>query len=145
MNIEVDNRQKEIIYVDKVNLHNASNNDIIKLIAKDYKNKLEIYTNIIAGIYKLKEAERNLLNIIMKLGGYVYSPEAREKAKEIYSISCTNYFRTLYSLRDKKLIYIDVNNNVSVCSNIKLKNKDINNAKFIVIEIKDKNNNQCSI
>lgn len=135
MNLVIDKRKTNIIYVDKDNNHVANNNDIIKLIATNNTSAIDTYIKILAGTYNLNDTEIAILkNLIDKnsdeLAGIVCTTVAK-----IINKSTATVTRAIASLRDKRLIYIDSTNAIKVSSSIATSTSAIANAKFLVIEL----------
>lgn len=141
MELNIDKRNVDILYVDKENLHNFTSNDIVKFITNNDINGIDLFVALLSGVYNLKPAETNLLKVIVNYNRRVTSPVVRQKAKDEYEISATTYFRSLYALRDKGLIYIDIDNNVSCTSVIQINKYRLEKAKLFAIELNPKINN----
>ena len=65
MNLVIDKRKTNIIYVDKDNNHVANNNDIIKLIATNNTSAIDAYVKILAGTYNLNDTEIAVLKYLI--------------------------------------------------------------------------------
>ena len=135
MNLVIDKRKTDIIYVDKDNNHVANNNDIIKLIATNNTSAIDTYVKILAGTYNINDTEIAVLKYLIagnnnELAGIVCDAVAKLICKSTATIT-----RAIASLRDKRLIYIDSANAVKVSSSIAISTSAIANAKFLVIEL----------
>lgn len=135
MNLIIDKRKTDIIYVDKDNNHVANNNDIIKLIATNNTSAIDAYIKILAGTYNLNDTEIAVLKYLIagnsnELAGIVCDAVAKLICKSTATVT-----RAIASLRDKRLIYIDGDNAVKVSSSIATSTSAIANAKFLVIEL----------
>lgn len=135
MNLVIDKRKTNIIYVDKDNNHVANNNDIIKLIATNNTSAIDAYVKILAGTYNLNDTEIAVLKYLIagnsnELAGIVCDAVAKLICK-----STTTVTRAIASLRDKRLIYIDGTNAVKVSSSIATSTSAIANAKFLIVEL----------
>lgn len=144
MKIAIDNRNKDIIYVDKVNLHNATNNDIIKLVNTNVNDKdidnVNSYINIIAGYYNLDKYERSiLLYIILENNNVTYRDITRLISKH-HKVNAITIVRAIDRLKAKYLINIKDYNIVNVSNTIYKSVEEINKAKFIIIELNPKDN-----
>lgn len=135
MNLVIDKRKTDIIYVDKDNNHVANNNDIIKLIATNNTSAIDAYVKILAGTYSLNNTEIAVLKYLIagnsnELVGIVCDAVAKLICKSTATVT-----RAIASLRDKRLIYIDSANAIKVSSSIAISTSAIANAKFLVIEL----------
>lgn len=135
MNIVIDKRKTDIIYVDKDNNHVANNNDVIKLIATNNTSAVDTYIKILAGTYSLNNTEIAVLKYLIagnsnELAGIV----CVTVAKIIHKSSAT-VARAIASLRNKRLIYGDGANVVKVSSSIAASTSAIANAKFLIVEL----------
>ena len=95
---------------------------------------------LLSGVYNLKPAETNLLKVVVNYNRKVASPIVRQKAKDEYEISATTYFRSLYTLRDKGLVYIDIDNNIACGSAVQINKYRLEKAKLFAVELNPKSN-----
>ena len=95
---------------------------------------------LLSGVYNLKPAETNLLKVVVNYNRKVASPIVRQKAKDEYEISATTYFRSLYTLRDKGLVYIDIDNNIACGSTVQINKYRLEKAKLFAVELNPKSN-----
>lgn len=135
MDLVIDKRKTDIIYVDKVNNHVANSNDIIKLISINNDSNIDAYLKILAGTYALNDTEVAVLKYIItdkydNLSGAVCITVAK-----IINKSTTTVARAIDSLRAKRLIYSNGANALKVSTSIAIDVNTISNAKFIVIEL----------
>lgn len=135
MNLVIDKRKTDIIYVDKDNNHVANNNDIIKLITINNTSAIDAYVKILAGTYSLNNTEIAVLKYLIagnsnELVGIVCDAVAKLICKSTATVT-----RAIASLRDKRLIYIDSANAIKVSSSIAISTSAIANAKFLIIEL----------
>lgn len=135
MNIVIDKRKTDIIYVDKDNNHVANNNDVIKLIATNNTSAVDTYVKILAGTYSLNNTEIAVLKYLIdsnsnELVGIVCGTVAKIIRKSSATVA-----RAIASLRDKRLIYGDGANAVKVSSSIAASISAIANAKFLIVEL----------
>lgn len=138
MDICIDKRKSEIIYVDKANNHVADNSEVIKLINNCNDSVIDVYVKILAGVNKLNNTEVEVLKYIMYESNISsYNNILNDVSKNINK-STTTISRAINSLKDKKLIYAHCSNNIIVSNNIAISKYDINNAKFLVIELNPK-------
>lgn len=136
MNLVIDKRKTDIIYVDKDNNHVANNNDVIKLIATNNTSTVDTYVKILAGTYGLNNTEIAVLKYLItgnsnELAGIVCVTVAKIIRKSSATVA-----RAIASLRNKRLIYGDGANAVKVSSSIATSTFTIDNAKFLVIELR---------
>ena len=92
MELSIDKRTVDILYVDKENLHNFTGTDIVKFITNNDINGIDLFVALLSGVYNLKPAETNLLKVVVNYNRKVASPIVRQKAKDEYEISATTYF-----------------------------------------------------
>lgn len=135
MNIVIDKRKTNIIYVDKDNNHVANNNDVIKLIATNNTSAVDTYVKILAGTYSLNNTEIAVLKYLIagnsnELAGIVCVTVAKIIRKSSATVA-----RAIDSLRNKRLIYGDGANVVKVSSSIATSTSAIANAKFLIVEL----------
>ncbi len=140
MELSIDKRTVDILYVDKENLHNFTGTDIVKFITNNDINGIDLFVALLSGVYNLKPAETNLLKVVVNYNRKVSSPIVRQKAKDEYEISATTYFRSLYSLRDKGLVYIDIDNNIACGSAVQINKYRLEKAKLFAVELNPKSN-----
>lgn len=145
MNIVTDDRDKEILYVDKTNLHNANNDNVIKLINNGNIDTIDIICNIIAGDNKLNELETDMLRIIINNNGFIFNKNNIKKLSYLIGKSETTVNRVIDSLNKKRIIFHNiVDNKISLSSNLNLHKDKLNKIDFIIIEVnpnKTSNNN----
>ena len=145
MNIVTDDRDKEILYVDKINLHNANNDNVIKLINNRNIDAINIICNIIAGDNKLNELETDMLRIIINNNGFIFNKNNIKKLSYLIGKSETTVNRVIDSLNKKRIIFHNiVDNKITLSSNLNLHKDKLNKTDFIIIEVnpnKTSNNN----
>lgn len=135
MDLVIDKRKTDIIYVDKANNHVANSNDVIKLISTNNDSNVDAYIKILAGVYCLNDTEIAVLKYLIadtnnELSGIVCTNVAKLINKSTATIA-----RAIDSLRAKRLIYGNGANAIKVSTSISTNAKVISNAKFIVIEL----------
>ena len=138
MDITIDKRKTDIIYVDKANNHVAYNDETIKLINNCDNTIIDIYFNIIAGVYKLNDTEVEILKYIMRNSNVDRYNNILNNVSKIIKKSTTTVSRAINSLKDKKLIHIYASNNVAISNDIAISKYAANNAKFLIIELNPK-------
>lgn len=135
MNLIIDKRKTDIIYIDKDNNHIANNNDIIKLIATNNTSSIDTYIKILAGTYSLNDTEFAVLKYLIadnsnEVAGIVCTAVAKIIRKSNATVT-----RAIASLRSKRLIYVDDANTLKVSSSIANSIYAIANAKFLIVEL----------
>ena len=65
MELSIDKRTVDILYVDKENLHNFTGTDIVKFITNNDINGIDLFVALLSGVYNLKPAETNLLKVVV--------------------------------------------------------------------------------
>lgn len=138
MNICIDKRKTDIIYVDKVNNHVANNDETIKLINNCDCSIIDIYFAIIAGINKLNDTEVEVLKYIMCNSNIDRYNNILNNVSKIINKSTTTVSRAINTLKDKKLIHVYASNNVAISNDIAISKYMADNAKFLVIELNPK-------
>lgn len=138
MDIIVDKRDSDIIYVDKINNHAANNNSIIKLINNTDCSIIDIYTKILAGFNNLNNTEVEIIKYIITNNNVVALSDIYDNVSKIINKSVTTVSRGINALRNKRLIYINDLNYVIISNSIVINTSKIKNADFIVIELNPK-------
>lgn len=135
MNIVIDNRKSDAMYVDKTNNHVANNDEIIKFILTDNASNIDKYIGVIAGVYNLGEAEVAVLKYVIINDNTALSGEVCIAVAEVINKSTTTVARAINTLRNKKLIYGDgakaLRPSIAVAADLKA----IAKAKFFIIEV----------
>ena len=65
MELSIDKRTVDILYVDKENLHNFTGTDIVKFVTNNDINGIDLFVALLSGVYNLKPAETNLLKVVV--------------------------------------------------------------------------------
>lgn len=134
MTINIDNSNTDIQYVDKANLNYAFNDNIIKLNTSKFDTSDVVLVNVIAGYYNLDNTDKIILNYLYNKNG-VNEKDIINDIKDVVCLSTSSIIRHLNYIKDKSLIYYDSNNNIYLSNSIDIKDKDLNEIKYIVIEI----------
>ena len=138
MDITIDKRKTDIIYVDKANNHVAYNKEVIKLINNRNSSVIDIYINILAGCNKLNDIESKVIKyIICNIEKNYYNYVLNEVAKSINK-STSTISRAIKNLINKKLIYINSANKIILSNAIAIDKDAIDNSKFLIIELNPK-------
>lgn len=138
MDITIDKRKTDIIYVDKANNHVAYNKEVIKLINNCNSSVIDVYINILAGFNNLNDTESKVIKYIMcNIEKNYYNYVLNEVAKSINK-STTTISRAIKSLINKKLIYINSANKIILSNAIAIDKDAIDNSKFLIIELNPK-------
>ena len=144
MNISIDKRKTNIIYVDKENNHIANDDEVLKLVNNcnndsDSNNvNIDAYVNIIAGYNNLSVIEVDVLKYLLYNSKDNALKDVCDNISKVVNKSGITIKRAVYSLKDKGLVYINAANYVVVSNTINASVSKINNAKFIVIELNTK-------
>lgn len=142
----IDKRKGNIIYVDKENNDVAHNEEVLKLINTNNDSVVDIYINIISGVYKLNSAEATVIKILINLNGTATRGILCNNVARSINKSPITASRAIDSLRDKRLIYVTVNGYITLSNSIDITNKDISKIKVIVINsITNISSNKVSI
>lgn len=142
----IDKRKGNIIYVDKENNDVAHNEEVLKLINTNNDSVVDIYINIISGVYKLNSAEATVIKILIDLNGTATRGILCNNVARSINKSPITASRAIDSLRDKRLIYITVTGYITLSNSIDITNKDISKIKVIVINsITNISSNKVSI
>lgn len=138
MDITIDKRKTDIIYVDKANNHVAYNKEVIKLINNCNSSIIDVYINILAGFNNLNDTESKVIKyIIYNVEKNYYNYVLNTVAKNINK-STTTISRAIKSLINKKLIYINSANKIILSNAIAIDKDAIDNSKFLIIELNPK-------
>lgn len=138
MDITIDKRKTDIIYVDKANNHVAYNKEVIKLINNCNSSVIDVYINILAGFNNLNDTESKVIKyIICNVEKNYYNYVLNTVSKNINK-STTTISRAIKSLINKKLIYINSANKIILSNAIAIDKDTIDNSKFLIIEINPK-------
>lgn len=134
MEISIDNRKTDIIYVDKANLSTANNDEVIKLICKYNNNSVEVLSGIFAGIYNLNKLEELILTMLLNADEELEIKDVVEILMVMANKSKITINRAIETLRNKRLAYTN-RNKIKASNHIAIKDKDINKIKALIIEI----------
>ena len=138
MDITIDKRKTDIIYVDKANNHVAYNKEVIKLINNCNSSIIDVYINILAGFNNLNDTESKVIKyIIYNVEKNYYNYVLNTISKNINK-STTTISRAIKSLINKKLIYINSANKIILSNAIAIDKDAIDNSKFLIIELNPK-------
>ncbi len=143
MNINIDQRKTDCLYVDKVNLHTANNDEIIKFIVTNNKtNKVDLYLNFISAIYELSYMEKILIKYLFynKEVTHITNPVVIKDIKKNHIVSKSTILRGLSSLNSKYLITYSANGEIRLSDKINNNSAKLNNSKFYIIELDIKDN-----
>lgn len=135
MNLIIDKRKTDIIYVDKANNHVANSNDVIKLISINNDSNIDTYIKIFAGVYCLNNTEVAVLRYLITNGDNELSKIVCATVAKLINKSTATVVRAIDSLKAKRLIYATDSNTIRVSTSIATNVKAISNAKFIVVEL----------
>jgi len=131
MNIKLDERTCDNIYVDRLNLHTANTSEIIKLVTDD-KSCAWTIANIFAGYYSLSKIESVVLKICI-LYNTIDISYLIKLCTSLCDRSDITIKRAIVKLKKRHLVY---ESDDRIKCNIDISNDKLNKAKFIVIELK---------
>lgn len=144
MNISIDKRKTNIIYVDKENNHIANDDEVLKLVnncnndTNSNNINIDTYVNIIAGYNNLSTIEVDVLKYLLYNSKDNSLKDVCDNVSKVINKSGITIKRAVYSLKSKGLVYINATNCVVISNTINTSVSKINNAKFIVIELNTK-------
>lgn len=138
MNIIIDNRKTDILYVDKENNHVAKNNEVIKFTANKNLSPIDIYVSIITGGINLNDVELNTLKYIINNNGNITIHKTCVDVANIVNKSIVTIARAINKLKAKGLVYTNSKNIIKTTSAIFNDSNNIKNAKFFIVEINPK-------
>lgn len=105
MKLTIDNDDRDIIYADKVNYTNVSNDNIMRFNATDCT-ALDVYLAVVCGASSTTAVERQVLAVIIK-----YELEdikdVVNKSSEVTNKSPITIKRAINELRTKHLVYVN--------------------------------------
>lgn len=124
--------ESDISFVDKTDYLYADKNDIIYLRATDYFPISMYYANILGMIFNLGKEDIVVMRLILE------HPNVTKKRIREFYINETNksnmtFERAIKELTDKRLICVDLEDNIIINSNYKPVN-NINYSKYIVLD-----------
>lgn len=135
MDISIDKRKTDIIYVDKENNHVANNDEVLKLVSTNNKTNVDTYVRIISAAYNLNDTEIAVLKYLIDNDNVSTTLLIPMIVAERINKSRATISRAIDSLRDKHLIYITSSNCVVVVNSIYTNRDNLIKAKFLVIEL----------
>ena len=140
MNLLIDNRKTDAMYIDKELSHIAKDNKIVKLITNDCINNLKLAVNLFAGVLQLNESETEVLyfiNYLVDVNRKVSIAKASDIFKSNTLKSKSTFDRAIESLKEKGIIYF-TNKGKDICikKEYNINVNTIDKAAFIVIEVK---------
>lgn len=147
MDLLVDNRKTNAMYVDKELSHIAKDDKIVKLITEDCNNNLKLAINLMAGVLQLNESEVDVMYYIIYLADanrQVSISKASDVFKSNTLKSKSTFDRAINVLKEKNVIYF-VNEGKDICIKKEyfVNVKEIDNASFIVIEVNPRVSSQA--
>lgn len=124
--------ENDISLVDKTNYLYADKNDIVYLRATDYFPISMYYANILGMIFDLGKEDIIVMKFILE-----HPNVTKRKIREMYiyetNKSNMTFERAIKELTNKRIICVDVEDNIIINSNYKPIN-NINYSKYIVID-----------
>ena len=124
--------ENDISFVDKTNYLYADKNDIIYLRTTDYFPISMYYANILGMIFDLGKEDIIVMKLILE-----HTNITKRNVRELYiretNKSNMTFERAIKELTNKRIICVDVEDNIIINSNYKPIN-NINYSKYIVID-----------
>lgn len=147
MDLLVDNRKTDAMYVDKELSHVATNDNLIKFITKDCRNNLKLAVDLFAGVLRLNESEAETMYYINYLSddnGQVSIIKTSDVFRSNTLKSKSTFDRAIESLKEKGIIYF-TNKGKDICikKEYNINVNAIDKAAFIVIEVKPEVSSQA--
>lgn len=138
MDLVIDRREHDVIYVDRANLHNADSKEIVNFTIDDTFDSVSAYVKVLAGFYNLNETECAVLKVIIYSDGAKSLARTLNKVSKLINKSNTTVNRAINNLRSLNLIYINEDNVVNLSSAINISKDKLDSSKFFIIEVNPK-------
>ena len=140
MELNVDNRKSDAMYVDKELSQVAINDNLVKFITKDCHDPLKLAINLFAGVFNLNESETDAIyyiNYLSDNNGQVSLVKVSDIFRSNTLKSKSTFNRAIEGLKDKGIIYFaNLGKDICIKKEYKVNVSSIDKASFIVIEIK---------
>lgn len=140
MELNVDNRKSDAMYVDKELSHAASKEELFKVMTKDCNNSLRLAIDMFAGVFKLNESEADAMYYINYLSddnGQVSYAKVSDVFRSNTLKSKSTFNRAIESLKDRSIIYFtNLGKDICIKKEYKIDVSSIDKTSFIVIEVK---------
>lgn len=133
MEFNVNNNESKSIYVDKDNLHIATENSLIRINVNNVDSNLDIYVNLLAGFLNLNNNQKAIINVLLNEKANVLNSELVKKvAKIINKTNCT-VRRELEDLHKKRIVNFMLNGNVKIAESYNVNVDNLNTASVIAL------------
>ena len=140
MELNVDYRKTNAMYVDKELSQVATDDSLIKFITKDCHDPLKLAISLFAGVFNLNESETDTMyyiNYLSDNNGQVSLIKVSDVFRSNTLKSKSTFDRAIESLKDKGIIYFtNLGKDICIKKEYKVNVNDIDKASFIVIEVK---------
>lgn len=140
MELNVDYRKTNAMYVDKELSQVATDDSLIKFITKDCHDPLKLAINLFAGVFNLNESETDAIyyiNYLSDNNGQVPLVKVSDVFRTNTLKSKSTFDRAIEGLKDKGIIYFaNLGKDICIKKEYKVNVNDIDKAAFIVIEVK---------
>lgn len=140
MELNVDYRKTNAMYVDKELSQVAIDDSLVKFITKDCHDPLKLAINLFAGVFNLNESETDTMyyiNYLSDVNGQVSLIKVSDVFRSNTLKSKSTFDRAIESLKDKGIIYFtNLGKDICIKKEYKVDVNSIDKAAFIVIEVK---------
>lgn len=140
MELNVDYRKTNAMYVDKELSQVATDDSLVKFITKDCHDPLKLAINLFAGVFNLNESETDAIyyiNYLSDNNGQVPLVKVSDVFRSNTLKSKSTFDRAIESLKDKGIIYFaNLGKDICIKKEYKVNVNSIDKASFIVIEVK---------
>lgn len=140
MELNIDNRKTDAMYVDKELSQVAVDDSLVKFITKDCHDPLKLAISLFAGVFNLNESETDTMyyiNYLSDNNGQVSLIKVSDVFRSNTLKSKSTFDRAIESLKDKGIIYFtNLGKDICIKKEYKVNVNDIDKASFIVIEVK---------
>ena len=134
MNITINNNKEEVTYYNKDTYSIYNQDNIVRLNINTHNNDIvNIIANLISINKGLNKSELNALEILL-LTGDIKGKDFKDYYCNKYKVSNSTAARALYGLVSRYIVIIDSNDIIKLNDKYKIKDKDINKIKVIIIE-----------
>lgn len=140
MELNVDYRKTNAMYVDKELSQIAIDDSLVKFITKDCHDPLKLAISLFAGVFNLNESETDTMyyiNYLSDVNGQVSLVKVSDVFRSNTLKSKSTFDRAIESLKDKGIIYFaNLGKDICIKKEYKVNVNSIDKASFIVIEVK---------
>ena len=140
MELNIDYRKSNAMYVDKELSQVAIDDSLVKFITKDCHDPLKLAISLFAGVFNLNESETDAMyyiNYLSDANGQVSLIKVSDVFRSNTLKSKSTFDRAIESLKDKGIIYFtNLGKDICIKKEYKVNVNSIDKAAFIVIEVK---------